>query len=570
VAGDDTPTGAAKAATSPPLPRRTGPAEWLRRFLRRLLDREFTALEQRVAQGEAALAATSGRLDEIAARTGMVEGRLDEVRQRLEPIATGSLQRHLETRIDQALAEVADLRGAYLATRGEFEAVRDDRLPRAEATVAGVQEGVTALQREVERVRDAALPEVAATAERLHGAIVVVQGELSSLRDGRLARTEGDVARIQAAVEKLQTGVEELAQVRVAQSEAAVARLHEAVEVVQRELRETNDVRLTRNEADLARIQAAVEALQKWLESLGSERLARMERDLGGLHAALVGLQRLAEELRDARLPALADRTDALVERLHLELTELGGLVDRLVAREPIHVAAEPAVEAALPAAVASAASAFVDSLRGEREEILQRAEAYVPLLSGCEPVLDLGCGRGELLEALQRAGIAARGIDGDPAMVAACRRRGLAAEVGELPEALLAMGEGSVGAVCAIHVLEHLPAAGWMAVVDAARRVLRPGGLLVVECPNPDTLRVGAGLFWSDPTHRTPIHPRALELVVRAVGFEIEEVRFLRPFPAEQRLTSAAQPDELRRVAERLDEWLSGPRDFVLVARKP
>jgi len=274
--------------------------------------------------------------------------------------------------------------------------------------------------------------------------------------------------------------------------------------------------------------------------------------------------------LRDERLPALSGRTDALLEQLHLEVTAMGGLLERVLAREPIRIATEPAVEAALPAAVAQAASRFVEALRGSREEILVRAAEHVPLLRGCAPVLDLGCGRGELVEVLQREGIEARGIDGDPAMVEACRRRGLDAVLGALPEALAEVADSSVGAVTAIHLLEHLPTAGWAKLLEEARRVLRPGGVLLVECPNPETLRVGSGGFWADPTHRVPVHPQAVELVARAVGLEIVETRRLRPFPHDQRLAAANQPPELRRVAERLDEWLSGPRDFLLVARKP
>ena len=93
----------------------------------------------------------------------------------------------------------------------------------------------------------------------------------------------------------------------------------------------------------------------------------------------------------------------------------------------------------------------------------------YVPLLAGAAPVLDLGCGRGELLEALRDAGVEARGVDADPAMVAACRRLGLAADVDDALEALRARSTGSLGGVTAIHIFEHLTAAVWMSVVEAA-----------------------------------------------------------------------------------------------------
>jgi O-antigen chain-terminating methyltransferase len=154
--------------------------------------------------------------------------------------------------------------------------------------------------------------------------------------------------------------------------------------------------------------------------------------------------------------------------------------------------------------------------------------------------------------------------------MVAACRRLGLAADVGDALEALRAQKKGSLGGVTAIHVFEHLTAAAWMSVVEAASAALRSAGVLLVECPNPESLRVGAGLFWVDPTHRVPVHPQALAFVMRSLGLEVVETRLLHPFPPDQALAAKSQPDAVRELASRLDAWLSGPRDFLVIARKP
>jgi len=108
------------------------------------------------------------------------------------------------------------------------------------------------------------------------------------------------------------------------------------------------------------------------------------------------------------------------------------------------------------------------------------------------------------------------------------------------------------------------------MRLLAAAARALRPGGRLLVECPDPRSLRVTGELFWLDPTHRAPIHPEAMAFVARAVGLEVAEIRGLHPFPPEQALAERGQSAEVRRLAERLDAWLSPPRDFLLVARKP
>ena len=65
------------------------------------------------------------------------------------------------------------------------------------------------------------------------------------------------------------------------------------------------------------------------------------------------------------------------------------------------------------------------------------------------------------------------------------------------------------------------------------AWRALRPGGVLILETPNPLSLVVAARNFWLDPTHRRPVHPESLELSFELAGFEPVERVDLRPFPA-------------------------------------
>lgn len=402
--------------------------------------------------------------------------------------------------------ELNELRQAYLATRSEFEEVRDTRLPRVEADFANFQKAFLALQGELEQLRDVRLLVLERAAQGLQGAFDELQREVVRLRDEALPRVET---------------TQEL-------------------------------------------LQKAHEQLQQELELVRDNRLPE-------LSAALQAVQTLAEEVRDHRLPAASARLEALVERLFEEITVTRSLVDRLLAHEPLQVELlEQPWEEELPEAVRRAWLRFLESHRGSRQEILTRASEYVEVFRGAEPVLDLGCGRGELLEALTKAGIPAFGVDSDPAAVAECQRRGLDARVMDALEALAAQPQGSLGGVACVHLIEHLPAARWMKLFEQAARVLRPGGILAVESPNPETLRVGAGLFWVDPTHLRPVHPEAARFVAEAVGLELMEVRKLRPFPPEQQLAAQVNDERWRPAFQQLDAWLSGARDYLLVARKP
>lgn len=470
--------------------------------------------EIRDAQASADARADEARVAETAERRELerrLQASLDEVRGYIDS-GVEDLRRHADTRVDQTVAEVADLRSSYLGTRQEFDETRTALIGRLAVDFTDLSRGLRESISEVEALRDVRFPEVERSAGGLQRAVETVQGELAELRAARLSRDEVALEGLQAGFNAVQVEIEALRDHRVPQAEHAVETMQRAVEAV----------------------------------------------------------QRLAEELRDRRLPAAVARSDAMLERLHEELTVVAGLVDRVIAGEPIRIVAGTPAEERIPEALRAASVAFADAFRGSRTEISSRLGEYLPLLKESGPVIDLGCGRGEMLELLRDAGVSAHGIDADEAMVAACRRSGLEAESGDAITVLRSLPAASVGAVTAIHVLEHLPSASWMELVSLAARVLRPGGVLLLECPNPESLRVGGSLFWTDPTHRAPIHPDALAFAVRAVGLKVESILKLHPFPPEQTLQREDQAPAVRELAARLDDYLSGPRDFAIIARRP
>ena len=156
----------------------------------------------------------------------------------------------------------------------------------------------------------------------------------------------------------------------------------------------------------------------------------------------------------------------------------------------------------------------FEDRFRGSREEIKQRLAFYLPIfkegLPGREkaPILDIGCGRGEWLELLRDADLDAEGIDLNQVMVEQCRERKLAVSEADALPHLMGLDENSLGAVTAFHLIEHLELGNLVNLINEIIRVLRPGGIVLFETPNPENLAVGACNFYADPTHRNPVFP--------------------------------------------------------------
>jgi O-antigen chain-terminating methyltransferase len=345
--------------------------------------------------------------------------------------------------------------------------------------------------------------------------------------------------------------------------------------------------RLDNQRADLQRaeerISLSIQTVQSELAEVRDVRLEAVEKRIDGAEEALRDVSSEIARLRDDVFPASVARADALLERLAEELEEVASLTERSLRGEPLPVSgASPIDEGRLADALAEVQPLLLESFRGSEQEIQHRLDRYLPDIQDSAPVLDLGCGRGELLLLLREAGVKATGVEGDAALVEAAKRRGLEAIHGDVLDVLKKQDAETWGAVTAIHLFEHLRPAALAAVLAEIRRVLRPQGVLIAECPNPHSVRVGASLYWQDPTHQRPLLPETLELMMRAAGFRLDRREMLHPFPADQLLaddeggTGAVTDPEISLLAERvdrlrdrLDEILHGPRDFAVWAIK-
>lgn len=162
----------------------------------------------------------------------------------------------------------------------------------------------------------------------------------------------------------------------------------------------------------------------------------------------------------------------------------------------------------------------FEDYFRGSEATIRERQRAYLPLLNGCTTALDVGCGRGELLELMAEIGVEATGIDIDPAMVAHCRQKGLTGvETADAVSHLQGVDDESLGAILALQVIEHLPYSELVAFLRSSHRKLRPGGRLIMETVNPHAPQA-LKQFWIDPTHQHPLFPEIVVALCALTGF--------------------------------------------------
>jgi len=217
---------------------------------------------------------------------------------------------------------------------------------------------------------------------------------------------------------------------------------------------------------------------------------------------------------------------------------------------------------------------AFEERHRGTREQIRDRLRYYLPTLEAVAqrsatelPVrfVDLGCGRGEMIELLRGHGLDAYGVENSDAMVASCGANGLPVVRGDAIAHLESLDAGAMAGVTCIHVIEHLPFLQLQALFAQCSRVLRPGGVAIFETPNPENLIVGACNFYYDPTHLRPLPPEPMRFLLEASGFVDVVIERLHPGAAPSTIDSATDPR-----ANVYSTLMSVPQDYALIGYKP
>jgi 2-polyprenyl-3-methyl-5-hydroxy-6-metoxy-1,4-benzoquinol methylase len=315
------------------------------------------------------------------------------------------------------------------------------------------------------------------------------------------------------------------------------------------------------------------------LQGAAQQRSAAMEstwRDmLVGQHKAFQGeLERAGGEIQ-RRLWEDMERFRVEYERIiHSELRSVRQRADlvltqRLPAR--INAAAEnDAIDGTRQRLQASAENGqpltfdygrFAEKFRGPEEYVRSSQQIYLPYFSGCANVLDIGCGRGEFLENMREAGIAARGIDFNPESVALCRSKGLEAEAADMFDYLERLAASSVDGVFCAQVVEHLDPSRLPELIRLCASRLERGGVIVIETPNPECLAIFGTHFYLDPTHTRPVPSALLAFYLEEFGVGRIEVRKLAPAVDSIPSLAGLPPD--------FHEAFFGSLDYAIIGKK-
>ncbi len=216
--------------------------------------------------------------------------------------------------------------------------------------------------------------------------------------------------------------------------------------------------------------------------------------------------------------------------------------------------------------------ASFENRFRGPQEKVRDQLESYASLFPPKGKVLDLGCGRGEMVEILRERGVDALGIDLNEEMIALCQARGLPCEKRDLIETLTSYVDNSLDGIFSSQVIEHLQPQVLELLIDLCYLKLKSSGVLVLETINPTSVFALVQVYFLDPSHQRPVHPQNLKFLLETAGFKKIEIRYSAPLTGE-RLKEIPGTDEktilLNQNLDALNELLFAPVNYAACAWK-
>lgn len=162
-----------------------------------------------------------------------------------------------------------------------------------------------------------------------------------------------------------------------------------------------------------------------------------------------------------------------------------------------------------------------------------QLLDRFAENVRGIGPVCDLGCGPGQVAHHLHQRGVPVTGIDVSPAMVEHARtlNPGITFKHGDMRS--LDVEAGAWAGIVAFYSIIHVPRADVLAVLNELKRVLRPGGVLLLAFHVGDEV-VHLDEWWG---HQVSVdfvffRPEEMAGFLRAAGFEVREIVEREPYP--------------------------------------
>jgi len=222
----------------------------------------------------------------------------------------------------------------------------------------------------------------------------------------------------------------------------------------------------------------------------------------------------------------------------------------------------------------------FEEKFRGTRADIKERLMVYVPMIDNLfgewtnRKFIDIGCGRGEWLDILKDKGVVDYiGVDLNEIQINICNEFGHKAIKNDCLEYINELPDECIDMITGFQIIEHLPLEELFTLLNECHRVLRKGGIILFETPNPSNLLTGATYFYADPTHNRPLYKESVRFFAEHSGFSNVEIIEVNPVRYSNTLISPTCFDGNQVIwnenIEILNNLLFGSQDYAVMGVK-
>ena len=221
----------------------------------------------------------------------------------------------------------------------------------------------------------------------------------------------------------------------------------------------------------------------------------------------------------------------------------------------------------------------FEECFRGSQDEIRSRLRKYTQVLTeqlnllSDKVFVDIGCGRGEWLDILKENGVSNYiGIDINSVQIALCVEKGHKVQNTDCIKYLSTCDINSIDVITGFHIIEHLSLSALIELLESCEKVLKPGGVILLETPNSRNLQTAASYFYIDPTHKRPMHMEFSRFLLTRSGFKSISVIQSAPMSKENHLQPPIMGDNLQlweSNIDKLNSLLFSNQDYAIMGIK-
>ncbi len=225
---------------------------------------------------------------------------------------------------------------------------------------------------------------------------------------------------------------------------------------------------------------------------------------------------------------------------------------------------------------------ALEQKVHGSPKVVTERVKTYLKYLDGCEEVVAIGCGRGEILRVLEKEGYKARGSEMSAVLADYCRDHGLDVVRMDPLSFASSLNDSSVDGIILGRFAGYVPVSKLFRMLRTCREKLKGKGIIIIEAPNPFSLYGIASYAIEYSENIYPLHPETLKLICESSGYSTPEIVFLGSYPPEEHLEdlesvfgagtlTPVEVDLFKKINEnfrRINKTLFSHRDYILVAK--